>query len=470
MNSPLQPAEPTPPSVPNVPPPDHAAPAAGSSDAAMPREWMLARRTAELPAPIPLVEITSHPHLPLVYRMLRERWGPVVPVKLEDGPHGPVTAHLVLDYQMIVDVARDERRWSCDPRDWRDLNDGRVAADSGLAPMMFFRPNVYFVNGSLRRRWRAALDDSLDGLHTRPNVKKLIRAVCTDRLLSLAHRGQADLVADYAAPIPMLTVAALFGIDIEQGTQLHDALIALFSSGADGADSQAGNAIFERVLTGVLRARQACPADPATDLTTAFLRHPNLESEAEVLQHMVVTVSAGYETLKIWIARTLLLMLSDPRFASRIRGGSLGLDDALDDVLWDHSPMEVMPARYALTDCRLGDQQVRAGDAVVLGFGAANADPAVRTSDPWSHSGNRAHLSWSVGPHRCPAPDLARLIARTAVDLALRHLPGLALTTPPDQIPLLKSPWTRCPATLPVRFDETANFFAPTRSTAGGHL
>ena len=166
---------------------------------------------------------------------------------------------------------------------------------------------------------------------------------------------------------------------------------------------------------------------------------------------MVLMLSAGYQTTTSWIAQTLRLLLVDDRFAARVEGGRLDLDDALDDVLWRDPPMSNMPARYALTDLELGGRRIARGDALILAFAAGNADPDVHTGDPWLEQGNRSHLAWSVGPHACPADRAGRLITRTAVDTALDQLHQLHLT-PGARITLQPSPWTRCPATLPVRF------------------
>src|SRR3546814_18465331 len=65
-------------------------------------------------------------------------------------------------------------------------------------------------------------------------------------------------------------------------------------------------------------------------------------------------LSAGNETVTAWISHTLRLMLTDPRFAARLHGGRLGVDDALDAALWRDPPMNNMPARYALRDPELG--------------------------------------------------------------------------------------------------------------------
>jgi cytochrome P450 len=111
-----------------------------------------------------------------------------------------------------------------------------------------------------------------------------------------------------------------------------------------------------------------------------------------------------------------------------------------------------MPARYALRDTELGGRAIQQGDALILGLAAANSDPKVHPDGAAIEVGNRAHLAWSTGPHTCPARMPARLITRTAVDTALNLLPGIRLAVAAEQITPQPSPWTRCPATLPVNF------------------
>jgi cytochrome P450 len=393
----------------------------------------------------PLSATTTCPDPARAYRKLREEWGTVVPVELEPG----VGAWLLLSYADILTVARHERLFSRDPRNWRAWQDRTVAADSGLGPMMFPRDNAYFADGDTHRRLRAPLDEGIGGLDQR-RIRRSVQQICADLIAGFSAAGQADLVADYAAVIPMLAVADMFGLDTARGHELRLALMALFGS---GDDSQAGSSRFEEILTEVMLARKRTPAH---DLTTAFLKHPNLHDDGEVAQSMVLIISAGYETTTTWIAQTLRLMLTDPRFAGRLRGGRLGVDDALDEVLWRDPPMANMPARYPLRDTELGGRPIQQGDALVLGLAAANSDPGVHADHSSIEVGNRAHLAWSTGPHACPARLPARLITRTAVDTALNLLAGVRLAIPGEQITPQPSPWTRCPAALPVRFAPAA--------------
>jgi len=191
---------------------------------------------------------------------------------------------------------------------------------------------------------------------------------------------------------------------------------------------------------------------PGEDLTSVLVSHGNLLDDTEVLQAMVLTVAAGLESTIAWIAQTLRLMLTDLSFAGRVRGGRLSVDDALDEVLWRDPPQANLPARFALRDIELAGQPVGVGDALILGLAAANADPRVHSDDRWNELGNRAHLSWSAGPHACPAPVPARIIAKSAVETVLYQLPDIRLTVPAEQIGLIPSPWNRCPASLPVTF------------------
>jgi cytochrome P450 len=400
------------------------------------------QRLADMTDLTQLIATTTAADPQAAYRDLQERWGVVAPVELEPG----VPAWLVMGHHEICQVVRNEQLFSRDSNNWRLFSEGLIPPESGLGPMLFPRDHASYADGAKHRRLRGPIDDGLGSLDEH-RMARFIRATCQDLIRDIGRLGQADLVADYAAVVPLLTVAGFFGIGREQSHELRAAFIAIVSS-AEGSQAEAYN--LERILTGVMNARRQAPAD---DLTTAFLRHPNLRNDFEVQQSILLMLTAGYETTTAWIAQTLRLMLTDPRFAGRLRGGRLGIDDALDEVLWRDAPMANLPGRYALVDCELGGAHIQRGDALIMGIGAANNDPRVHTDDSWLEVGNRSHLAWSAGPHACPAQRPGRMIARIAVDTALHQLHDVSLTIPADEIKLLPSPWSRSPASLPVRFN-----------------
>jgi cytochrome P450 len=390
---------------------------------------------------LPLSSATGAASPREVYRELRARWGNVAEVELAPG----VRAWLVLGYRELLTITRQEQIYSRDARNWRDLNDGVVSPQSGLLPMMAWRANVFGADGAEHRRLRQPLDDGLARIDQR-RTRRQVESVCTELIAGFSQRGRTDLVKEYTTIVPLLSIASLFGLNSDEGQELRRALIALFGS---AADSQDGNRHFEEILLDALRQRQREPTD---DLTTSFINHPNLRSEEECLQSMAAMISAGTEGVNAWTSLALRLMLTDPRFAARMHGGRLGVDDALDEALWRDPPMNNQPARYALCDTELGGRLIRRGDALILGIAAANDDPAIRPDDSAGEPGNRSHLAFSAGPHVCPAQVPARLITRTAVNTVLHLLPDMALGIRADEVAWHPSPWTRVPVSLPVRF------------------
>ncbi|MFD8968130.1 cytochrome P450 [Streptomyces sp. NPDC059568] len=421
----------------SVPSPSPASPLSAPSPPSPPPGCPAHSGRTEL---FPLASATGAAEPREVYRGLRERWGTVAKVELEPG----VPAWLVMGYRELLTVTRQEQLFSRDARNWRDLNDGVVSPQSGLLPMMAWRANVIGADGPEHRRLRQPLDDGVARIDQR-KARRQVESVCTELIAEFSPHGRADLVSEYAAIVPLLSIASLFGLDSTEGQELRRALVALFGS-AD--DSQDGNRHFQEILVDTLCERQL---DPADDLTTAIIHHPNLRTDAERLQSMVVMISSGTEGVNAWISHALRLMLTDPRFAARLHGGRLGVDDALDEALWRDPPMNNMPARYALRDTELGGRQIRRGDVLILGIAAANDDPAIRP-DEAGEPGNRAHLAFSAGPHVCPAQVPARLITRTAVNTALHLLPDMTLAIRPEEVSWQPSPWTRVPVSLPVEF------------------
>ncbi|MFE3741944.1 cytochrome P450 [Streptomyces sp. NPDC059096] len=404
-----------------------------------------AHRTPGLPldgeAPMPLAAATGAPDPREVYRALRARWGNVAKVELAPGVH----AWLVLGYRELLTITRQEQIYSRDARNWRDLNDGVVPSSSRLLPMMGWRANVLGADGAEHRRLRQPLDEGVARIDQR-RARRQVESVCTELIAGFSQRGRADLVTEYATIVPMLSIASLFGLDSDEGQKLLGTLVAVFGS-AD--DSQDGNRDFEEILADALRQRHS---DPADDLTTSFINHPNLRNDEERLQSMAAMISAGTEGVNAWTSLALRLLLTDPRFAARMHGGRLGVDDALDEALWRDPPMNNQPARYALVDTELGGRLIRRGDALILGIAAANDDPVIRPDDGASEPGNRAHLAFSAGPHVCPAQVPARLITRTAVNTVLHLLPDMKLAIPAEEVAWHPSPWTRVPKSLPVEF------------------
>ncbi|MCM2579923.1 cytochrome P450 [Streptomyces meridianus] len=387
--------------------------------------------------------MAEDPHA--LYAGLRAEHGPVAPVELEPG----VEAWLLLGYQELLTVARDEERFSKDSRRWRALVEGRVAPDSRLLPMMGWRPTVLYADGDAHIRLRGAVADTLNRVDQQA-LRLLVQRVAAELIDEWCETGRADLLADYARRLPLRVFTRLLGVPDSDGPRLIDA-ITHFVDSSD--ESHRAGKQFEALLTELLAHKKA---DPGEDLASWLLHHPARLTDAEVLHHLVVILVAGNETTINWTANTLRLVLTDDRFRTSLSRGRFTVSDALEEVLWRDPPTQNFPGRWAVRDTLLGGRRIRAGDALIFGLAAANADPAVRPADPSRTIGNRSHLAWGAGRHSCPAQSPARGIVHSAVETVLRLLPDIRLAVDADALTWRPSPWSRALTALPAVFTPTA--------------
>lgn len=376
-----------------------------------------------------------------LYERLRREHGQVAPVTIAPG----VDVWLVLGYRELLQMCRNERDFSHDPRLWNLAGTGRVEADSPLMAFVGWRPAVLFSDGAEHRRHRAAVSDALartDG----HGLRRTVRAAAEELIAAFVGRGEADLLAHYAQKMPLEVIRHLLGVDGRTGQQLVEAIAGLTAASAYSHD--ASRRLGETLRTLVAQKRR----QPGRDVASGLLRHEAGLSDEEVLHNLIVMIVAGNQTVKNWIASTLRLLMTDPPLRSSLSQGSSTIDAALEVVLWRFPPTQNFPARYATRDVELGGRDIGRGDMLVLGLAGANADPHVLPPDGRPVPGNRAHLAFGAGPHACPAQDTARLIARTAVETVCHRLPELALAVPEHELVWTASPWTRGLAALPVRF------------------
>ncbi|NUP30363.1 MAG: cytochrome P450 [Streptomycetaceae bacterium] len=402
--------------------------------------------TSSSPSPTPPPECPAHGY-PLygqefadspaaAYAHLRQ-YGPLAPVTL----HETVTASLVTSYEAALHILRSPETFSKDPRRWAGLQDGRIGPDNPLLPMMGYRPNALFTDGAEHARFRSAITDSLDRIdpielreYVERSADKLIDAFETD--------GKADLRREYALVVPLLVFMEMFGCPPRIAEKLVRGMSGIFEL----VDAEKANALlFEGMVELVALKR----AKPGADVTSWLMAHPAELSDEEMIHQLTLLMGAGTEPQQNLICNALRLLLSDDRFAGSLSGGTMPIDDALDEVLWTDPPMANYGVHFPVHDVDFAGTRLKAGEPIMVSFAAANTDPALATEH---RAGNRAHLAWSAGPHTCPAKDGARLIASVAIERRLDRRPDVELAIPAERLRWRPGPFHRALAELPVVF------------------
>lgn len=380
-------------------------------------------------------DFAADPHQ--AYARMRE-YGPIAPVELAPG----VQASLVTSYPLALEILRDTERFAKDPRTWRAVQEGEIGEDSPVAPMMMYRPNALFADGDAHTRLRGAITDSLNRVDPHALSEYVERSA--DTLIdAFIHTGEADLLRDYAGVLPLLVFNQLFGSPVEDGPALVVMIAQLFESGEDAVQANENLVKYMTELIASKRSR------PGADVTSWLVTHSSQLADEELMQQMVLLMAAGTEPEQNLILNALRLLLADDRFAGELSGGSLPVQDALDEVLWTDPPMANFGTVFPRYDVDVAGVRLLRGDPVLISYAAANTDPDLESS---RRPGNRAHLAWSAGAHRCPAEGPARVIASVAIEKLLDRLPDIELAVSPDELAWRPGPFHRALVELPVRF------------------
>ncbi|WP_455356567.1 cytochrome P450 [Streptomyces sp. SYSU K217416] len=376
-----------------------------------------------------------------LYEKLRAEHGPVAPVLV----HGDLPAWLVLGHRENLDVARTAARFSRDPRRWRDMQEGRVPADHPLTPMTAWQPVCHFVDGAEHERLRGAVTESLERFDRR-GVRRYVKRFADQLIDGFAASGKADLVREFAEPLPMLVMTLLVGAPDSYGPRLVEAARDMIK----GTETALASNEYVTVALRELVARKR--GVPGRDFTSWLLEHSASLTDDELVEHLRLVLIAAFETTANLITNTLRLVLTDPRFRASLSGGHMTLPDALEQVLWDEPPLTTVLGRWATGDTVLGGRQIKAGDMLLLGLAAGNVDPEIRPDLSVPVHGNRSHLSFSGGPHECPGQDIGRAIADTGIDALLMRIPDLELAVPESELHWNSSLMSRHLQALPVTF------------------
>ncbi|QIQ07236.1 cytochrome P450 [Streptomyces liangshanensis] len=384
-----------------------------------------------------------------LYRALRRRHGTVAPVLLD----GDIPAWLVLGYSEVSYVtghdelfARDSRRWNQWPA---------IPPDWPLMPFVGHQPSVLFTEGTEHQRRAGVITEALEAVD-QFELAQLCREIAEALIDSFAGSGQAELMTSYAHALPMRAVVRLCGMP-GGGSGDTDDLVRDLRISLDAAEGDDPVAAYLRVQARIERLVKDKRSSPGSDITSRMLTHPAGLSDVEIVQDLITVIAAAQQPTANWICNTLRLLLTDDRFALNVSGGRIGVGQALNEVLWLDTPTQNFIGRWAVRDTQLGGRQIMAGDCLVLGLAAANTDPLIWPGGAVGAE-NSAHLSFSNGEHRCPypAPLLADVIARTAIETLLERLPDVVLSVEPHELSWRPSIWMRGLTSLPVRFTPAA--------------
>jgi cytochrome P450 len=295
------------------------------------------------------------------------------------------------------------------------------------------------------------------------NLEPRIRELSRQLLDQSIERGEMDLAADYAIPLPLMVIAEMLGIPLADRPRFkrwNDVILNMSYTviGSEGAaeaarEFAAVTVEMNEYLTGLLKERREAPRD---DLLTRLLEAKvdgERLTQQEILGFFQLLLLAGSETTTNLINNAILCFVENPGELSRLKASAELLPSAIEEVLRYRAPFQWM-FRLAMCDVELHGQVVPAGNLVLAMMGSANHDPR-QFPEPGRFDITRdpnPHLGFGHGIHFCLGASLARLESRIALSDLLERLKGFELAS--------NVPWeprkglnVHGPNRLPIRFE-----------------
>jgi cytochrome P450 len=273
----------------------------------------------------------------------------------------------------------------------------------------------------------------------RPRAVALLRervARLVDELLDrAAERGEMDVIADLALPVPSTVICEMMGVplaDRDQFTAWTSAATHLLAATLAQPDvlarATAGAGALAEYFTALIGERRARLGDDIlSDLIRAEEEGDRL-SEHELLSQSIGLLIAGFETTIGLIGNGVLALVRHPEQRELLRRRPELLESAVEECLRYDGPI-ALTIRVTREDTRFGDTVIPADRSVMCMLFAANRDPQ-RFPDPDRFDITRTdneHVAFGGGVHYCLGTHLARMEAQLAIGGLVRRFPRLEL-------------------------------------------
>ncbi|MEU0277431.1 MULTISPECIES: cytochrome P450 [unclassified Streptomyces] len=300
-----------------------------------------------------------------------------------------------------------------------------------------------------------------------------VRRTADELLDALESGGRTDLVASYAAPLPIVVICELLGVPARDRRDFREWTDALMAP--DPARPERMKEAIAAMLAFFTELLAHKRAEPGDDLLSALIavRDEGEEagggtprdagaprgdggdrlSEDELMSLAFLILFAGYENTVQLIGNSVLALLRHPGQLAALRAEPGRTAAAVGEFARYEGPALLAIRRFAVEDLTIGGVTVPAGETVMLSLAAANRDPH-RFTDPDRLDLDRdtaGQVALGYGIHYCLGAPLARLETEIALNALLERFPRLELDVPYEELRWRPSTRARGLIALPVR-------------------
>lgn len=247
----------------------------------------------------------------------------------------------------------------------------------------------------------------------------MVRSLTARLIDGFIERGECDLVAQLAIPLPSEVFLTLYGLPLTDRDRLigwKDAVFRAVGLGGGAANDESitlAAELYEYLVRHIAAKRTGGGGDVLGQLASDS--SPGRLTDDELLGLSFLFVLAGLDTVTSALSTSFAVLATRPALREQIVADPGIIPSAVEELLRVEGPVVTLP-RVATQDVQIAGHTIPADSMVGISVATANRDPAEH-ADPNAIDFERKqkHYAFGGGPHACLGSHLARLEMRVVM-------------------------------------------------------